>query len=147
MSNITPRTTVSSLLARCLALAAIVAVGFALLTAAAAHADTKDGSGGSRGCAVEDENGNVTYVPEGTHYLLFTCGSDGEWHFGWLISGAKAQLPPKGIGGGTTVSTGGIAKAPVAVLKASATTTSPTTKPAPHRHPAHKPKHRKHSRH
>lgn len=146
MSTATPRTAVSTLLARCLALAAIAAVGLALITAAAAHADVKSGGGGSRGCAVEDEHGNVTYVPVGTHYLLFTCGSDGEWHFGWLITEAKAP-PTKGIGGGTTVTTttGGVTQAPVAMLKASATTTPVTTAATPHRRAHHRLRHRKHT--
>lgn len=36
-----------------------------------------------------DSNGNetVTWVPEGTRVGLFVCGSDGNWHFGWLIDG------------------------------------------------------------
>jgi hypothetical protein len=36
------------------------------------------------GCPVIDENGNVSYVPIGTRFGLWHCGSDGEWHFGWL---------------------------------------------------------------
>jgi hypothetical protein len=39
-----------------------------------------------KGCPVEDERGNVSYVLVGTRISLFHCGSDGEWHFGWLAN-------------------------------------------------------------
>ena len=105
--SLTTRTTAASLFGRILALVAIAAAALALLMAATAHADTKDGPAGSaKGCPVEDENGNVTYVPAGTHYLLFTCGEDGEWHGGWLITGTKAELPPTGGGTKPVLATG-----------------------------------------
>jgi hypothetical protein len=142
--SLTTRTTAASLIARILALVAIAAAGLALLTAATAHADTKDGPGGSaKGCPVEDENGNVTYVPAGTHYLLFTCGEDGEWHGGWLITGTKAELPPTGGGGGTKpVLATGIAS--VGAKQALATVTPKVT---PRPRPRPRPKHHHKVRH
>jgi hypothetical protein len=133
--SLTTRTTAASLIARLITLAAIAAAGLALLTAATAHADTKQGGGGGgKGCPVEDENGNVTYVPAGSHYLLFTCGEDGEWHGGWLITGTKAQLPVSGGSGGgiRPVLTTGIAT--TAMQQALAPTTpkaAPRPKPRP----------------
>jgi hypothetical protein len=32
-------------------------------------------TGWARGCPVEDEHGNVSYVPAGTTYLLWRCGA------------------------------------------------------------------------
>jgi hypothetical protein len=67
-------------------------IGLSALTLASvalapsAFAEPKSGGGGSRGCPVEDEHGNVSYVPVGTVVGLFHCGSDGEWHFGWLTT-------------------------------------------------------------
>jgi hypothetical protein len=139
MFAVNTRTTMSSLLGRLLTLAAIAAASLTLLTAASAHADTKDGPpGSSKGCAVEDENGNVTYVPAGTHYLLFTCGEDGEWHGGWLITGIKQQLPPTS-GGGGIVRTNGINR-----VEATQALAKPAPKPKPRPH--HKHKKLKHAR-
>src|SRR4051812_40905579 len=65
-------------------------IGLSTLTLASAalapsaFAEPKSGGSGSGGCPVEDEHGNVSYVPVGTVVGLFHCGSDGEWHFGWL---------------------------------------------------------------
>jgi hypothetical protein len=68
-------------------LAAICASATTLAVAVPAHADTKNGPPNSpKGCPVEDEHGNVSYVPTGTVVGLFHCGSDGEWHFGWLTT-------------------------------------------------------------
>jgi hypothetical protein len=67
-------------------------IGLSALTLASAalapsaFAEPKGGPGGSRGCPVEDEHGNVSYVPVGTVIGLFHCGSDGDWHFGWLTT-------------------------------------------------------------
>ena len=56
-------------------------------------------------CAVvnTDSNGNetVTYVPTGTRSGLSYCGSDGEWHFGWLVDAVTA--PTGGTNGGVNV--------------------------------------------
>jgi len=71
--------------ARLSALVAMCAVGVALVAADSAHAMPKQGSG-SAGCAVENENGAVAYVNTGTRIGLFVCGSDGDWHFGWLVN-------------------------------------------------------------
>lgn len=67
--------------------AALCASATTLAVAVPAHADTNNGPPNSpKGCPVEDENGNVSYVPTGTAVGLFHCGSDGEWHFGWLTT-------------------------------------------------------------
>ena len=57
-----------------------------------------------KGCPVEDEHGNTTYVPVGTRIGLFVCGRDGEWHFGWLITERVAQV---------STGTGAVADAPL----------------------------------
>lgn len=36
-------------------------------------------------CTVENADGTTSQVPEGTRYGMFFCGTDGEWHFGWLV--------------------------------------------------------------
>jgi hypothetical protein len=36
-------------------------------------------------CPVDNGDGTISYVPPGTHFSLFTCGTDGIWHFGWLV--------------------------------------------------------------
>jgi len=64
----------------------VVAATLAPLTALAEPKGGPGGSGG--GCPVEDEHGNVTYVPVGTVIGLLHCGADGEWHFGWLTTHA-----------------------------------------------------------
>jgi hypothetical protein len=63
----------------------------ATLAPVAAFAEPKGGPGGGGGCPVEDEHGNVTYVPVGTVVGLFHCGSDGEWHWGWLTTNLASQ--------------------------------------------------------
>jgi hypothetical protein len=83
--NISLRTRANRVLRRVGALTAI-GVAASTLAAGAAQAQPINGSGTSRGCPVEDEHGNVTYVPVGTRVGLFHCGSDGEWHFGWLTT-------------------------------------------------------------
>jgi hypothetical protein len=82
----------TNLLRKTLATVAIGVVGLALLGAGSAHADTKKGSGGSQGCLIEN-NGKLETVPVGTKISLLTCGADGEWHFGWLIT--QISAPPK----------------------------------------------------
>lgn len=87
-----------------LALAALPLVG--LVGVGVASAQPNNGAGGASGCAVEDEHGNVTYVPVGTVIGLFHCGSDGEWHFGTVTTdrvstptGPKAPAkPPRTVG-------------------------------------------------
>jgi hypothetical protein len=60
-------------------------------------------------CAVvnTDSNGNetVTYVPTGTRSGLSYCGSDGEWHFGWLVDGL-VKSPGGGPKAGTNIGAG-----------------------------------------
>ncbi len=79
------------------ALAAIAAIGTTFAAATpAANAQPKGGSGEAKGCEVYNENtGKTELVPVGSKVGLFTCGSDGEWHFGWLITGLR---PPHGSG-------------------------------------------------
>ena len=54
------------------------------------------GTNTPEGCPVEDEHGNITYVSARTRIGLFVCGPDGEWHFGWLITGRQAPQQPVG---------------------------------------------------
>jgi hypothetical protein len=82
----------TSLLRKAFAAVAIGALVLAFIGTGSAHADTKKGSGGSQGCQIEN-NGKVETVPVGTKISLFTCGADGEWHFGWLIT--QISAPPK----------------------------------------------------
>jgi hypothetical protein len=81
------------------ALLAVGAVAAALVAAGPADAKPKGGTA-SRGCPVEHEDGRVTYVPVGTQVGLFKCGSDGEWHFGWLVD--HLVQPTTGSGPATT---------------------------------------------
>jgi hypothetical protein len=94
--QITART---SLRARSAALAAAAAAAVAGSFAFAGASDARPikDTAGSKGCPVEHEDGSVTYVPVGTQVGLFKCGSDGEWHFGWLVDHMVA-----GDGGTTT---------------------------------------------
>jgi hypothetical protein len=76
---------------------ALAAVGLACATVATSSAAAQpvgpNGPGPGHGCAVEDEHGNVTYVPAGTTYLLWHCGSDGEWHFGTVTTNVVKHAP------------------------------------------------------
>jgi hypothetical protein len=92
MSNARITNTTTSLLRKMFAAVAIGAVALAFAGAGAAHADSKQGSGGSKGCLIEN-NGHLETVPVGTKISLFTCGADGEWHFGWLVT--QISAPPK----------------------------------------------------
>lgn len=86
------------------------AAGLALLGASAANAQPAQGTNKPKGWPVEDEHGNMTYVSEGTRIGLSVCGSDGEWHFGWLITGRQAPQQPVGSPTGTL---GGVYKVSV----------------------------------
>lgn len=100
MLSFNTRTALTSLWGRTLALASISAVGLALVAAGPAGAQPVKGTGTSKGCPVEDEHGNTTYVEVGTRIGWLVCGSDGEWHFGWLIDGRVApdnDGGPKGV--------------------------------------------------
>jgi hypothetical protein len=90
MNSITSRITGCARKASVIAALCATATTFAV--AGPAHAQPIGNGSGSRGCPVEDEHGNVTYVPAGTVYLLWHCGADGEWHFGWLTNNIA---PPK----------------------------------------------------
>jgi hypothetical protein len=92
MSNAHLTNTTTSLLRKMFAAVAIGAVALAFAGAGSAHADSKQGSGGSQGCLIEN-NGHLETVPVGTKISLLTCGADGEWHFGWLIT--QISAPPK----------------------------------------------------
>jgi len=101
----------TSLRARAAGILAVGAVAGALFAAGPADAQPKRPAG-QKGCPVEHEDGRVTYVPVGTRIGLFHCGSDGEWHFGWLVD--SLQQPTGG-----TVSTPGTVGtlAPVAAVR------------------------------
>jgi hypothetical protein len=92
MLNVSLTNTTTDLLRKLLAALAIGAIALAFIGAGSAHADTKQGSGGSKGCLIEN-NGHLETVPVGTKISLLTCGSDGEWHIGWLIT--QISAPPK----------------------------------------------------
>ena len=102
MRNFQITSTFTSMNRKLLAAAAIGAAAFTFLGAAPAHADRKQGSGGAKGCQVEND-GKIETVPVGTKIGLFTCGEDGEWHFGWLINAISA---PKAKANPTTTPTG-----------------------------------------
>lgn len=84
-------TTASTLVRKMFAAVAIGAVATTLLAAGTAQAQPKD-TGPAKGCLIEN-NGKLETVPVGSKVGLFTCGSDGEWHFGWLINAISA--PPQ----------------------------------------------------
>jgi hypothetical protein len=86
MSTIAATPARRSLRTRIGTIAAVGAVAAALVAAGPAAAQPKGGSGGAKGCPVEHEDGSVTYVPVGSQIGLFHCGSDGDWHFGWLTT-------------------------------------------------------------
>ena len=65
---------------------AVIGLACTTLAAGPAQAQPVNGTGTAKGCPVEDEHGNVTYVPVGTRVGLFHCASDGEWHFGWFTT-------------------------------------------------------------
>jgi hypothetical protein len=83
---------------------ALAALGLACASVAAAPAAAQavGPTGGARGCPVEDEHGNVSYVPAGTRYLLWHCGADGEWHFGTVTTNVVKHAPVA-RGGGAAV--------------------------------------------
>jgi hypothetical protein len=93
-------------------LLAVGAVAATLVAAGPAAAQPKGGGTTSKGCPVEHEDGSVTYVPVGSQIGLFHCGSDGEWHFGWLTTDL---VKPPTTGTGPVIA--GTA-APVATLTA-----------------------------
>ena len=91
MYDNTITTTAANLARKLSAAIALGAVAMAFVLTGPAHADTKQGTGTPTGCQVEND-GKVETVPVGSKIGLFTCGSDGEWHFGWLVN---AQAPHK----------------------------------------------------
>jgi hypothetical protein len=96
MHNFQITSTLTSMSRKVLAGAAIGAAAVAFIGATPAHADSKQGNGGTKGCQIEND-GKIETVPVGSKVGLFTCGEDGEWHFGWLIngiSGAKVNANP-----------------------------------------------------
>ncbi|MEZ5141841.1 MAG: hypothetical protein R2726_04895 [Acidimicrobiales bacterium] len=77
----------------------LFAAPVAALGGHAVSAEPNNGPAGKpgQGCAVEDANGKVSYVPVGTQVGLFHCGSDGEWHFGTVTTDLVSQpTGPKG---------------------------------------------------
>lgn len=95
-------TTMSSISRKALSVLGVALVAAAFIGTGAAQADKKQGTGGTTGCLIEND-GKLETVPVGTKIGLFTCGQDGEWHFGWLINAISAR--PKGkanpVGTGT----------------------------------------------
>ncbi|HJT95153.1 MAG TPA: hypothetical protein VJ777_24980 [Mycobacterium sp.] len=90
------------------AVAAALAVSTGVAATASAQPIGPNGPASKPGhCAIvnTDSNGNETveYVPTGTRMGLSYCGSDGEWHFGWLVDAAVAPTgggKPGGVHGG-----------------------------------------------
>jgi hypothetical protein len=80
---------------------AIGAAAAALVAAGPAQADSKSGSGPIKGCLIEND-GKLETVAVGTRIGLFVCGSDGEWHFGWLVTGGIAPAH-KTVGPGAAI--------------------------------------------
>ena len=78
-------------LTKTLARLGLVALPLAGLVASASPAAAKPRQGNTPAtCEVAgtDANGKPhPPVPEGTRVGLAYCGSDGEWHFGWLVDG------------------------------------------------------------
>lgn len=95
MSNVQITTTTTKMLRKMFAALAIGAVAMAFIAAGPAHADTKKGTGPAAGCLIEND-GKLETVAVGSKIGLFTCGSDGEWHFGWLINAISAA-PKKSV--------------------------------------------------
>ena len=93
-------TTPADLLRKLAAAIAIGAVAMAFIATGPARADSKQGTGTTKGCVIEND-GKLETVPVGTKISLFTCGSDGEWHFGWLVNASVAHktLKPVVTGG------------------------------------------------
>jgi len=101
----------AGLLHKMLAALAIGMVALAFVATGSAHADSKKGTGGSSGCQIEND-GKVETVPVGTKIGLFTCGQDGEWHFGWLINAIKAPSKSLNPGGSAPLHHGVLRVAP-----------------------------------
>jgi hypothetical protein len=90
-------TTAASRIARkTTGVAAIAAVAAAFLTAGPAHADFKNPPPG-KGCPVENSDGTTSTVEVGTKIGLFVCGADGEWHFGWVVTGVSSGKTVKPV--------------------------------------------------
>jgi hypothetical protein len=101
MSRVQITTTATNLVGKLAAAAAIAAVALAFVATGPAHADTKKGTGTAKGCLIEND-GKLETVAVGSKIGLFTCGSDGEWHFGWLVNAISAPghkaISPVGTG-------------------------------------------------
>jgi hypothetical protein len=111
MHNAQPTNITAARLHKMLAALAIGAIALAFVATGSAHADSKKGNGGSQGCQVEND-GHVETVPVGTKVGLFTCGQDGEWHFGWLINAITAPSKSLNPGGSAPLHHGVMRVAP-----------------------------------
>jgi hypothetical protein len=105
-------TTRTSMRARVGTLLAVGAVAATLVAAGPAAAQPK-GGGTTKGCPVENADGTTTTVPAGTQIGLFHCGSDGEWHFGWLTTDLVTQ--PTTTTGGTVGTIGTLGTMPTSM--------------------------------
>jgi len=95
-----PRTTfplVTTLRSRVIAAAAVLAIAASALAPVSARAEPKAPPSAPHGCPVVDENDKIVgYMEPGTRIGLFYCGTDGEWHFGWLVNARRSG--PGGAG-------------------------------------------------
>jgi hypothetical protein len=69
--------------------AALLAVSLAGVSGGHAHAMPRDPNKdkGVTYCPLVDANDRIVgHVEAGTRISLLVCGSDGEWHFGWLVN-------------------------------------------------------------
>jgi len=96
MYSVQITTTATNLVRKLAAAVAIGAVAMAFIAAGPARADTKQGTGTAKGCLIEND-GKLETVAVGSKIGLFTCGSDGEWHFGWLINAAPRHKTVKPV--------------------------------------------------
>lgn len=102
MRKLQTPTTVSSTARKALSALLVALATASFLGAGVAQADKKQGNGGAAGCQIEND-GKIETVPVGSKIGLFTCGQDGEWHFGWLINAISAR--PKSVSGGSGTGT------------------------------------------
>src|SRR5947207_2815989 len=79
---------------KAIAAIALTVVPFAGVMGIAAHNAEAQPKGGptAKNCPMEVD-GKTVYVQPGTRVGLFYCGSDGDWHFGWLVNDVQISQP------------------------------------------------------